>query len=173
MFADSYRRLRAPGPTTAKLAPLSDSSVQTNRGNTASHCVILRHTASYSGAEGFTETNVDFWSNTSNFWAKYKILKNFVMEKNIKSTTIPLRMLITTVEIAEYMDSAPITPNTNIIYIHTHLVTWLYKNACIPIVSRSSANHWSSLAVYRKYSNENCAHKGETEASQYIKIDLQ
>ena len=37
---------------------------RTNSGFTASHCVILRHTASYSGAEGFTETNVVCWSNT-------------------------------------------------------------------------------------------------------------
>ena len=75
MFPDTYRRLRAPGPKTANLAPLSDSSVQTDWGYIASYCVILRHIASYSGAEGFTETNVDCWSNTSNFWAQHQIKK--------------------------------------------------------------------------------------------------
>ena len=44
MFSDTYM---APGPFTAKLASLSDSSVQTNKGCTASYCVILRYTASY------------------------------------------------------------------------------------------------------------------------------
>ena len=39
------------------------------------------------------------------------------------------------------------------VYLHTNSATWLYKNACIPIVARPSADHWSVRAVYRKYCN--------------------
>ena len=52
------------------------------------------------------------------------------IKKKNKCTTIPLRLLITIVEITD---------------------------------------HWSVIAVY---SNQSCAHKGETEASQNIKINL-
>ena len=144
-----------------------------NRGYTASHCVILRHAASHSRAEGFLKpmsiVEVTYLISEHNIKLKNPKWFNGENKEKNRCTTIPLRLLITIVEITEYMNSAPITPNTKNIYIHTNSATWLYKNACIPIVFRPPVDLLGVIAVY---SNESCSHKGETEASWNMKINL-